>query len=100
MASTTSRTSSRRQLATVKLSAREGRLIAVLQGVRKGAWVDSHDLCIHEFGTAEDRWPLNARKIITTTMNTLDKKLQHERCLVNVVKRGNGGRAGVEYSLT
>jgi hypothetical protein len=97
LVSITSRTSKRRLISTIKLSPREGRLIAVL---RKSSWINSHNLCIIEFGDDEKKWPLNARKIITTTMNTLDHKLQFERCLVNIDKRGNGGRAGVEYRLT
>lgn len=73
--------------------------MAVLQGVRKGAWVGSHRLCIHEFGGKETAWPLNARKIITTSMNALDRKLDHEKSMISIEKRGNGGRAGVEYRL-
>ncbi len=97
MASTTRATSKIGLIAGIKLSPREGRLVAVLQGAR--AFVSSYWLCTREFGALERKWPLNARKIITTSMGALDRKLVYEGASHQLSKRGNGGRSGIEYKL-
>lgn len=83
---------------TIKLSPREGRLAEALQGF--GDWVNGESLCVKEFGGSKAKWPLNARHIVSGALNSLQRKLEFHRSKVMLAKRGNGGRAGIEYKLS
>lgn len=64
-------------------------------------WADNAWLCVAEFGTDDkNRWPLNARHIVSGALNSLKRKLEYHRSVVVLLKRGNGGRAGIEYKLS
>lgn len=49
-----------------------------------------------EFG-AEKKWPFNARKMVTGAMISIQRKLDYHGSRVALVKRGEGGRGGIEY---
>jgi hypothetical protein len=72
-----------------------------LSAMLPSEWAGTSRLCVSEFGTNDTKkWPLNARHIVSGALNSLQRKLQYHRSKISLVKRGNGGRAGIEYQLS
>jgi hypothetical protein len=83
------------------LSPRERRIVSALLAMPPNQWATTQGLCVSEFDSAYNKdWPLNARHIVSGALNSLQRKLEYHRSRVALVKRGNGGRAGIEYKLS
>lgn len=70
-----------------------------MASLRESGWTNSKALCAAVWGATETKWPLNARKLMTGALTGLQRKLEFHRSAVKLVKRGNGGRGGIEYRL-
>lgn len=80
---------------TISLSPRERRLAETLVAAR--AWTNTDSLCIREFGLQREDWPINARNIVSGSLRSIRRKLERETSHIILMRRGRGGRAGIEY---
>ena len=98
MASTTAPTRLSRIDIDVGLSPREKRLANAIISLDKN-WCNSKDLCAIEFGAKKEGWPLNASKIVTGAVNSIQRKFDFHGSKIALIKRGQGGRGGIEYRI-
>lgn len=98
MASTTAPIRPSRLNIDIGLSPREKRLANAILSQGEN-WCNSKDLCAAEFGAKKNDWPLNAGKIVTGAVNSMQRKLDFHGSRVALIKRGQGGRGGIEYRI-
>lgn len=80
----------------VKLSPRESRLVSALRKSR--GWLGTAALAEAEFGSP-GKWPINARAIVRLAVATAEMKYLRAKGSTKIVRRGNGGRGGIEFKI-
>lgn len=98
MASTTAPIRLSRLNIDIGLSPREMRLAEQMIALGEN-WCNSKDLCAVEFGAKKNGWPLNASKLVTGAVTSIQRKLDFHGSRLVLIKRGEGGRGGIEYRI-